>query len=180
MRQLKTIQFLLLCALLALLVSGCATQNVNPPQARANTGYVDFHAESASELCWQVECFDDRAQSFKNVFAELDPPAGGFLRLAFAPGHHRLRVTVLNRVVREPGLVEVGIKDGLIMPVNIRLIPDGTTQVQIKEQRVGGTAKGRYGWKTKYSSTETTVFKLSAEAETPVSYHIKEQTSYVR
>jgi len=73
-----------------------------------------------------------------------------------------------------------GLEDGLITPVNVRLIPDGTTQVQIKEQRVGGTAKGRYGWKTKYSSTETTLFQLRAEAEAPMSYRVKEQTTYAR
>jgi hypothetical protein len=90
MKPLKTTPFLLLFALLALWASGCVTQNVNPPQARANTGYVDFHADSAGELYWQVERFDDRAHSFKNVFSELEPPTGGFLRLAFAPGHYRL------------------------------------------------------------------------------------------
>jgi hypothetical protein len=180
MKQPKTIQFLLLFTLLALWASGCATQNVNPPQARANTGYVDFHAGSANELCWQVECFDERAQSFKKVFSELEPPAGGFLRLAFAPGHQRLRVTVLNRVIARPAEVEVEVPDGNIIPVRVTLTPAGTALVETREVSHGGTAKGRYGRRTKYGSDETTMFQLRAEAELPTSYRVKEQTSYVR
>lgn len=178
MKQLKFNQFLPLFALLALWASGCATTNVNPPQARANLGYVDFHAGSADEFYWQVERFDAPAQCFKQVFSELAPPSGGFLRLAFAPGRYRLRVTVLNRVVRAPGLVEVEVRDGLITPVNVRMIPDGTTQVQHKEERIGATARSRYGNKTKYSSAEAVMFRLSAEAEPPISYRVKAQTSY--
>jgi hypothetical protein len=78
MKQLKTIPFLLLFALLALWASGCATQNVNPPQARANTGYVDFHADPAGELYWQVERFDDRAQGFKKSFRNWSRRRAGF------------------------------------------------------------------------------------------------------
>jgi hypothetical protein len=180
MRQLKTIQCLPLFALLALWVSGCATPNVNPPHPRANTGYVDFHADSADEIYWQVERFDDSAHSFKKVISDLNPPAGGFLRLAFAPGHYRLRVSVLNRATREPGVVEVESKDGLITPVKLQLIPDGTMQVQLKSQRVGATAGGRYAQKTRYGSTEATLFRLSAEAEAPTAYRVKEQTAYAR
>ena len=112
MKPLKTIPFLLLFALLALWASGCASQNVNPPQARANTGYVDFHADSAGELYWQVERFDDRTQSFKNVFSTFDPLPDKVLRLAFVPGHYRLQVTFLNRVITQPAEVEVEVQAG--------------------------------------------------------------------
>ena len=93
-----------LSLLLALSVPGCATRSANPSQARANTGYMDFHADSPDELGWDVARFDDAAQSFKSVFSELEPPAGGVLRLAFPPGHYRVRVTFLNRVVSEPAI----------------------------------------------------------------------------
>jgi len=125
-KQLKIIPFLLALAALALWVPGCATQNVNPPQARANTGYVDFHADPSVGLSWEVARFDDRTQSFKNVFSELEPPPDGVLRLAFAPGHYRLRVTFLNRIISQPAEVEVEVKDGKITPVQVALIPDGT------------------------------------------------------
>ena len=116
-------------ALLAMWVAGCAAPNVNPPQARANTGYVDFHADQAAQLCWEVARFDDRTKGFKSVFSELEPPPGGLLRLAFAPGHHRLRVAFLNRVIAEPVEIEVEVQDARITPVRVTLTAAGTALV---------------------------------------------------
>ena len=169
-----------LSLLLALSVPGCATRSANPSQARANTGYMDFHADSSDELGWDVARFDDGAQSFKTVFSELEPPAGGVLRLAFPPGHYRVRVTFLNRVVREPAIAEVDVKDGMITPVRVVLAGDGTALVQRKEQRLGGTAYGRYGRRTKISNNETAMYGLSAVAAPPVAYQLKEQMPYAR
>ena len=169
---------MLMLAAVGLLVVGCASLNVNPPQARAKTGYVDLHADSSGELRWQVARFDDRARSFKNVFSEWDLPPGRVLRLAFRPGHYRLRVMFTNRVVREPGLVEVEVKDGLITPVHVALISAGATQVETKQTSVGGTAYGRYGRRTTISSDESTMYRVSAEAEPSVPYQVKEQMPY--
>ena len=47
----------LMLAAAGLFVVGCASPNVNPPQARVNTGYVDFYADSSEELNWQVRRF---------------------------------------------------------------------------------------------------------------------------
>jgi hypothetical protein len=178
MKPIKTIPVLLLFALLALGVPGCATPNVNPPQARANTGYADFRADPAGELYWQVERFDDRAQAFKEVFSELEPPTGGFLRLAFAPGHYRLRVTFLNRVITQPAEVEVGVQDGKIIPVRVVLTSAGTTQVETRKVSRGGTVRGRYGQRTRLGSNETAMYNLSAVADPPVPYQVKERMSY--
>jgi hypothetical protein len=180
MKPAASIRFLLLAALLALVAAGCATPNVNPPAARAHTGYVDFHAGATNDLYWQVERCDAGAQAFKMVYSKFAPPAGGFVRLAFAPGHYQLRVTILNRAVREPGLVAVEIQDGLVTPVDVRLLPDGVTLVQHKENRVGAIAGSGYGMRTKYSSTESTLFQLALEAEPSTPYRMKEQTSYAR
>ena len=163
-----------------LFVAGCASPNVNPLRARANTGYVDFHADSSGELSWEVARFDDRTQDFRSVFSEFEPPPGRVLRLAFPPGHYRLRVMFINRVVREPGLAELDINDGLITPVHVVLIPDGTTQVETKETRIGGTFKGRYGRGTKFGSDESTMYRVSAEAKPSVPYQVKEQMPYAR
>ena len=178
MKQLKTIQFLLLFALLALWTSGCATQNVNPLQARANTGYVDFHAEPTGELSWEVARFDDRTQNLRILFSDLQPPPGGILRLAFAPGHYRLRVTFLNRIISQPAEVEVEVKDGKITPVQGALIPDGTALVERREQRVGPTVRGRYRSNIKLSSDESTLYRISAGADAPMPYQAKERTAY--
>jgi hypothetical protein len=171
---------LLLLAAAGLFITGCATPNVNPPQARAKTGYVDFYADSSGELSWDVARFDDRTQDFRSVFSDFEPPPGRVLRLAFPPGHYRLRVTFMNRAVREPGLVELEIKDGLITPVHVALIPDGTTQVETKNTRVGGTFKGRYGRGTKFGSDESTLYRVSAEAKPALPYQVKEQMPYAR
>jgi hypothetical protein len=177
MKPLKTIPFLLL---FALWTSGCATPNVNPPQARANTGYVDFHADPAGELYWQIERFDDGTQSFKKVFSELESPKGGFLRLAFAPGNHRLRVTILNRVIAEPAEVEVGVQDGTVTPVRVTLTEAGTASVVTKSDNYGGTARGRIGRRTKIGSDETIMYGISAVAEAPVAYQLKEKMPHAR
>ncbi len=178
MKQLKTIQFLLALAALALWVPGCAAPNVNPLQARANTGYVDFHADPSGELNWEVARFDDRMQVFKKVFSELEPPTGGFLRLAFAPGHYRLRVTFLNRVITQPAEVEVEVQNGKITPVCVVLTSAGTTQVETKEVSRGGTVRGRYGQRTRLGSGEAVMYGLSAVADLPVPYQGKENMSY--
>jgi hypothetical protein len=176
MRQLKTVPFLLALAVLALCVPGCATQNVNPPQARANTGYVDFHANPAGELSWEVARFDDRTQGFKTVFSTLEPLPDEVLRLAFAPGHYRLRVTFLNRLIAQPAEVEVEVKDGMITPVQVALVPEGTALVERKEQRVGPTIKGHYRSNSKLSSDESTTYRISAAANASTPYQVKERT----
>ena len=168
---------MLLLAGVGLFISGCASPNLNPPQARANTGYVDFYADSSSELSWEVARFDDRSQSFKSVFSELKPPQGGVLRLAFPPGHYRLQVTFLNRVVREPGLVEMEVKDGLITPVHVVLVADGTTTVYSKEERWG---RARYGRGDKIKYDPSAAYRISAEARAPVPYQVKERMTYAR
>ncbi len=166
-----------LCLFLAL-ITGCASPNVNPPRARAKTGYVDLYADSSGELSWQVARFDPRTQGFKSVFSEFEPPPGRAVRLAVPPGHYRLRVAFINCAVREPGLVEVEVKDGLITPVHVALIPDGTTQVETKETRVGGTFKGRYGRGTKFSSDASSMNRVSLEPKPAVLYQVKEQMPY--
>jgi len=174
---LPTLSFGLL--LLGLIVAGCASPSVNPPQARANTGYVDFHADS-SGLCWEVARFNERAQQYQRIFSELKPPPAGILRLALAPGRHRLRVTLLNRVVIQPAELDVEVPDGKIVPVRVTLSPAGTTQVQTKEENRGGTAKGRFGRRTIIGSTESVMYSISAVAHLPVAYQVKERMSYAR
>ena len=71
MIQLKTIQSLPLLAALGLCLAGCTTPNASPPQARANTGYVDFHAEASDDLCWEVYRYDERRQDFARLYSKL-------------------------------------------------------------------------------------------------------------
>jgi len=171
---------MLMLAAVGLFVTGCASPNVNPPQARANTGYVDFHADPSAGLCWEVARFDGRSQSFQRVFSELKPPRTGVLRLAFAPGRHQFRVTFLNRVIAKPAEVELEVQDGKITPVRVTLIEVGVALVQTRETNRGGTARGRYGRRTKIGSDATAMYSLSAVADAPIPYQLKERTPYAR
>lgn len=180
MNPLKHIRFLLALAAIGLSVQGCATRNVNPPQARAHTGYVDFHADPSAELSWDVVRWEDGRRGFQSVFWDLDPPPGGILRLAFAPGRHRLRVAFLNTVITKPVEIEVEVHDGKIVPVRVTLTEVGTTVVKTKEQERGGTAFGRYGRRTKIGSEEMVMHDITMVASPPVAYQPKEQMPYAR
>ena len=173
MEKNATIKCLLTFAAAALLISGCASPNVNPLHPRANTGYVDFHADSSPDLAWEVACFDEGTQAFQKVFSDLTPPAGGVLRLAFAPGHHRLRITFINRVISSPAEIEVEVQDGKITPVRVTLTESGTAQVDRKTQNVGSSVLGRYGMRTKIVSGKTPMYVVAAVADAPVAYQPK-------
>jgi hypothetical protein len=171
---------LLALAVTALWAAGCATQDANPPQPRSNTGYVDFHADPPDDLGWEVSRFEERSQTFQRVYSELKPPSGGVLRLAFAPGLHRLRITFLNRVIAAPVEIEVEVQDGKITPVRVTFTPAATTLVQTRDQNPGGTARGHYGRRYIVGSREATLYGLSAVADPPRAYQLKEQMHYAR
>jgi hypothetical protein len=171
---------LVFLAAIGLWVQGCATRNVNPPQARANTGYVDIHAGLTNDLNWDVTRWDDHSRNWQSVFWDLEPPPGGVLRLAFPPGRQRLRIALLNRVITRPVEVEVEVQDGKVTPLRVTLSAAGTTVVQTKEQSRGGTAFGRYGRRTRFGSDEMTMYHLSASATPPAAYQVREQMPYAR
>lgn len=175
MKKITTIKCLLALAVAALWVPGCATPDVNPPQARSNTGYVDFHADPPDELCWEVSRFDARSQTYRRVFSELKPPQGGVLRLAFAPGRHRLQITFLNRLIAGPADVDVEVQDGRITPVLVMLTDVASATVLRKELAWGNTAKGLYGRRTRTDGAATIMYKLSTTVEAPMAYQPKEQ-----
>ena len=178
MKQPKLIPFLLALVAIGLSVQGCATRNVNPPQTRAKTGYVDFHGDPSAELSWQVSRWDERSRGFELDFWDLDPPPKGILRLALAPGRHRLRVALLNRVIKKPVEFEVEVQDGKISPIRVTLTEAGSTVVKSKEQERGGTAFGRYGRRTKIGSEEMVVYDITIAVAPPVAYQPRERMQY--
>jgi hypothetical protein len=171
---------MLMLAAVGLLVAGCASTNVNPPQARARTGYVDLYADSAADLSWEVTRYDDRAGSFQRAFSELKPPPDGVLRLALAPGRHQLRITFLNRVIVKPAEILVEVQNGKITPVCLTLSEAGAALVQTKQVSLGGTAHGSFGRRTKIGSDEAVAYRIAATADSPVAYQPKERMSYAR
>jgi hypothetical protein len=180
MKRPKTFQLLLSLAAVAAWAAGCATQNINPPQARVNTGYVDFHPDLTNELCWDVARFDQSKGDFKRAFSSLEPPEGGILRLAFTPGHYKLRVTFLNLPISKPADFEVDVQDGKITPVHVVLTDAGNTVITDKRVSVGSTAYGRYGRRTKFDTEDSDIFSVSAKVEDSIPYRVKEQTAYKR
>jgi hypothetical protein len=177
MKHLNAADFPQAFLIFGLLLGGCATRNVNPTQAKVNTGYVDFHADSSSDLSWDVARFDERSQTFQSIFSELEPPQHGALRLAFPPGHCRLRVTFLNRVIAKPAEIDVEVQDGKITPIRVTLTAAGASQVRTEEESRGGRARGSYGRRTKVGSVEMAMYNVSAVAATPVAYRSKERMS---
>ena len=171
---------LLMLAAAGLILTGCASPNVNSPQARANTGYVDFHADPPGELSWQVARFEDSKGAFQSVFMDLNPPPDGFVRLAFAPGRHRLRVTFANRVIVKPAEVDVQVEDGKITPVCVKLTASGVALVRTREENMGGAANRRYGRHAKIGSDETARYDIAAVAAAPVAYQVRERMPYAR
>ena len=161
-----------------LLAFGCASPDVNPTSPGPHTGYVDLYADFSGELSWDVQQFDTNAGTFKKAFYNLRPLEGRILRLAFAPGPHKLRVTFLNQAVIEPAVLEVEVREASITPVRITLAEVGGTSVPTKEISACGTVYGRYGRRTKIGSYETVQYSLSAAPAVPIAYQPKEQMRY--
>ena len=169
---------LLLLDLLLLIAAGCASSNINSPAPRANTGYVDVYSLSDTDLCWNVQVSRASGGDFKTVFSDVKPPESGVLRLAFAPGHHTLRITFLNRVISKPAQVEVEVENGKITPVAVALTGAGATTVVSKQTIIGGSPSLRGGRQTRVNTDETVMYDISAVPAAPVSYQPKEQMPY--
>jgi len=177
MKTQRRISFAL--AVLLFIASGCASANVDAPAARANTGCVDFYSTTDAELCWDVREAGGSDNDFRTLFSDVKPVRGDVLRLAFSPGHHRLRVTFLNRVILKPAEVDVVVENGKVTPVRVDLTGTGATTVLSKQTTMGGTPSGRGGRRTKISSEETVLFDISAVADAAVPYRPKEQMPYI-
>jgi len=161
-----------------LIAAGCASSNINSPAPRANTGYVDLYSLSDTDLCWDVQVSRASGTDFKTVFLDVKPVEAGVLRLAFAPGHHTLRITILNRVITNPAQVNVEVENGRITPLAVTLTEAGSTMVISKETIIGGSPTLRGGRQTRVNSEETVRYDISAVPAAPVSYQPKEQMPY--
>ena len=173
-------QKFLALATAALWVAGCASPDANPPAANAHAGYVDFHADEPDELNWEVARFDERSQKFQRLYLKLEAPPNDVLRLTLAPGAHRLRIWIVNRVVIEPAVIQVEVKAGRVTPVRIVFHAEGTALVQRTEEQRGATVKGGSRRRVSHSSDEAPKYRLSAEAGTSVPYQVRERMSYAR
>lgn len=163
---------------LAAVAFGCASPNVDPPVAKAHTGYVDLYLAIPDELAWEVRDCLSGTNPFKTLYFDVRPVPGGVLRLALEPGPHRLRVTCVNRAVAHPAEIEIDVRDGMITPLRATLSDVGVVMVRTKEQGTGSTAYGRYGRRTKIGSDETVLYDIALAADAPVAYQPKERMHY--
>jgi hypothetical protein len=161
-------------ALVGWLAGGCASPNLNPPSARLRTGYVDFYAVNADGLSWDIT----DVKPNKKVFYEIDPVSEPILRLAFQPGQYQLRVTFLNHVVLQPGVAEVEVRDGMVTPVTVTLLPAGTVLVETRSGQAGGTYYGRYGRRTRIKDEKAVGYEVIVEPQPPVPFRLRAQMPY--
>ena len=168
----------LLFLALLLTLAGCATSEVNPKVPRTKTGYVDFYVGTNAPISWEVSEFDPKRNDYKSVFSDIEPSPDRVMRLAFTPGHKRLRVAIINRVTKGPVPFEVKVDDGMVTPVHVSFAAAGSTRVKDKDILMGAKIKGRRGIKVTYDVSA--VYQVSVEPDTPKPYLVKEQMPYFR
>jgi hypothetical protein len=128
-------------------------------------------------LSWEVKRADERTGEMRAVYSEFKPVEGTILRLAAPPGNHRFQVWFTNQVTEGPETVQVQVADGKVTPVHVTLASVGSTAVERKTYRMGGSAKG-YARGTKISSDQSSVFQIGAVAGNPQAYGPKEGMPY--
>jgi hypothetical protein len=171
-------KLLIICwlAMSTVLLAGCASSNVNPAAPHHDTGYVDFYVGSTNDLYWDVT---DSASN-KKVFSEFGPLQGPILRLGFKPGEYQFQVTFLNRVIATAGRADVEVRDGMVTPVMVTLLPMDAAVVQSKSLEIGTSYYGRFGRRTKTRETQSVNYKIITEPQMPLPYQRKEQMPYFR
>ncbi len=170
----KTLVTCLLIAGMALLAGGCSSPNVNPASARHGMGYVDFYADDADDLYWDVTDL----KTNKKVYYEFDPLKEPILRLALKPGQHELRVTFSNHIIDTPGMTEVDVQEGMITPIEVTLLPAGTALFKTKTTAWGSTYFGVYGRRTMINDHPSPSYEVALEPRPPLPYQPKAQMSY--
>jgi hypothetical protein len=163
------------------LLSGCAATpvNPNPPSAAADTGYVDFYCESATDLSWDVLRFDPDSGKMKPAYSKYAPLPGNTLRVASPVGSQRFQVGIFNKANRGPVQVSVRVENGKVTPVEITLEHLGQAAVDRKLYGFRGSAKGYLGG-TKIISEQNDVVQLHAETQPAQPYQPREQMAYVK
>lgn len=165
-------------SLVCLLAAGCASPNVDPPTPRAHTGYVDFFADNDG-LYWQVDQVEADGKT-KPVFSQFAPLNEHILRLAFAPGQYRFRVTFMNHAIRTPGAVDVEVQEGMITPIQVTMVDVGEALVQSKSVQGGATYFGHYGRNTRITDNPNVMYQVDLAAGPVVTYKPKAAMPYAK
>ncbi len=148
---------------------GCASHNVNPRLARANTGYIDIFDPEGGAWSWSIED-PGSGQSFYTEYK----PETGIVRLAMSPGVYELGIAILNTSISKPPAVKVRVVDGQLTPVRVRLSEGETNQVRREHTQI----PGRYLRRTKITAEDTQSVRIEADVLPSIPYCPKEQVPY--
>lgn len=148
---------------------GCASGNVNPATARPQTGYVDIYVAEGGAFTWEIR--DVRGQ--RSLYTEYTPKSE-IVRLALSPGSYELTISILNTLISKPATTEVQVAEGQVTPVRVRLVEEGTAQIENKHTQV----PGRYTRRTKITVDQSQSFRLDADVLPAISYAPKERVPY--
>jgi hypothetical protein len=159
---------------IALILSGCASPNVNPATAKHGTGYVDFYADDADNLYWDITDL----KTGKKLYYEFDSLNESILRLALKPGQYELKVTFSNHIIDTPGTVEVDVQEGMITPVTVTLLPAGEALFKTKSTGWGSTYFGVYGRRTMITEHPSPSYEVGLDPRDPLPYQPKAQMPY--
>ena len=156
---------------LLLIVSGCASPDVNRSAARSGRGYVDLFTVPKSDVWWKVDVFLKQEQAFKEFTVEFQAPEKDILRVEARPGWYKARITFVNAAVEAPADIEVEVREGMITPIRVTMEPAGTTYSRSREDRLR--------WQSARVRTyDQKLWKISAAVEAPVPFAPKENADY--
>jgi len=161
-------------ATVIMVAGGCSSPDVNSSTAQHGMGYVDFYADDADNLYWDVTDL----KTNKKVYFEFDPLEEPILRLAFKPGTYQLRVTFSNHIIDTPGTAEVDVSEGMITPVTVTLLPAGTALFKTKTTGWGSTYYGVYGRRTMITDHPSPSYEVALELRSPLPWQPKAQMPY--
>ena len=167
------------CLCLGLWATGCASRNVNPSSAKANTGYADLFIDATVPLCWEVTSVDQANRKLHTLFSDFDPIYGNTLRLAMRPGSYRIQTTYLNHAIVTPAVASIAIKDGEITPIEIQYEPVDRVLVKDSGEILKRTVRGVMRTQD-VTMSATMTYNLSANVRKPIAYRPKEQTPYFK
>lgn len=158
------------------LIAGCAAPDVNPANSRVGRGYVDFYTQPKEDVWWKVDVFDTRKEGYKEIAAEFKAPEQSILRLQARPGRYKARISFVNQGVDAPAEVEVEVREGMVTPVAVKLEKGGSSYVRVVEDRA------RSGFRTaganRVKDYTQPLWQISAAAQAPVPYVLKQNTAY--
>ncbi len=150
---------------------------MNPPTARAETGYVDFYTDVDLGLSWEVKRAPEPGGEMQVVFSQFEPVQGNILRLSATPGAYRFEVWFNNQVTTGPQVVRVQLANGQVTPVHVTLTPAGSTLIDVKEYSFRGSTKG-YARGTKIHRQENEMQQIGLSAEDSRAYQPRERMAY--